>query len=191
MSSTGMPAPNHHQLNLHCSQLTSYLTVVCLMPLSGATGYTNRQATETFRETQITSQLFTCTNHMSGHFVMQIRAGGRACSVHTPDLPCTHQYGNTTGQTGSTHTHTHKQWHATDTCPIVCSLIFQHCNNCELLLTLYSVLYTVGRPFKHARVSLRTWRIGNHWTGFSPNLNAGEHQEKLTLQYLRLKYNEK
>jgi hypothetical protein len=41
MSITGMPALNHPQFNLHCSQLTtSYRTVFCLMLLNGATCYT-------------------------------------------------------------------------------------------------------------------------------------------------------
>jgi hypothetical protein len=73
------------------------------------------------------------------HFVMQIRAGGRhVLSTHLTY----HAHTITEMQQGKpaahthTHTHTHtKEWHATATCPIVCSLILQHYNNCQLLMT--------------------------------------------------------
>lgn len=82
---------------------------------------------------------------MSMHFVMQIRAAGRhVLSTHLTY----HAHTITEMQQGkpATNTHTHKEWHATATSPIVCSLILQHYNNCQLLMTHESVLYTVGPP---------------------------------------------
>jgi hypothetical protein len=72
---------------------------------------------------------------MSMHFVMQIRAGGRhVLSTHlTYHAHTITEQGKPAART-HTHTHTLKEWHATATCPIVCSLILQH-YNCQLLMT--------------------------------------------------------
>ena len=72
------------------------------------------------------------------------------CSVHNTSDPTMHtpQRKCNKGQTGSTHKHKHKEWHATATCPIVCSLILKQFNNCQLFTdTLQNVLYMVGRPY--------------------------------------------
>jgi hypothetical protein len=123
------------------------------MPLNIANSYTP-SAAQTGRLQKpseqlaaITFQLFTCTHHMSVHFVMQIRAGGRhVLSTHLTY----HAHTITEMQQGkpAAHTHTHIQGMARDS--YLSNRLFTYFATLQQLSTVNDTLKRaihVGRPF--------------------------------------------